>query len=548
MARIDSYVDVLFKQNAERVVFGSDEKATLIVAGRSEVITEKVPPQKVVDLFLSEIVPPALKSEVAQPGRHDFRYDSPHGATRVKVTRSESLLRLELAPDCEPAAAAPPPAPVAPPPVVPERVRAPEPPPVPEAPPAPPGPAPSLWDTTAGSQSGDAPQAPREQPRAPTTPQPATTERPVPTSEARQAMDALFHEMVGQGCSDLHLCSGCPPFFRKDGSMVLLSQQEPMDTARVRELLYAISPAMRLDVFEAHHDADFSYEIAGLARFRANLFMDRRGIGGVFRVIPDEILTAQDLGLSQHILDLCGLSKGLVVVTGPTGSGKSTTLAAMIDHINETRSDHIITIEDPIEFVHPNKRCLINQREIGDHTDGFKPALRAALREDPDIVLVGEMRDLETIEIALETAETGHLVFGTLHTNTAPSTVDRIIDQFATDRQEQIRTMLADSLRGVVAQTLCKKKGGGRIAALEVLIATPAISNLIREGKTFQIPSVMQTGKQVGMLTMNDALLALVQQGLVEPEQAYAKATARAEFKGLLQAKGIALAGATDPE
>jgi twitching motility protein PilT len=220
----------------------------------------------------------------------------------------------------------------------------------------------------------------------------------------------------------------------------------------------------------------------------------------------------------------------------------------MIDLVNTRRTDHVLTIEDPIEFVHPNKRCLINQREIGDHTDGFKPALRAALREDPDIVLVGEMRDLETIEIALETAETGHLVFGTLHTNTAPSTIDRIIDQFATDRQEQIRTMLAESLRGVVAQTLCKKKEGGRIAALEVLIATPAISNLIREGKTFQIPSVMQTGKQVGMVTMNDALLALVQKGLVEPAQAYAKATARSEFKSLLEAKGIQLAGATDPE
>ena len=224
--------------------------------------------------------------------------------------------------------------------------------------------------------------------------------------------------------------------------------------------------------------------------------MDRSGPGAVFRVIPAKILTAEQLGLSQHILNLCHLTKGLVLVTGPTGSGKSTTLCAMVDYINRNRDDHIITIEDPIEFVHENKKCLINQREVQTHTGSFKDALRAALREDPDIVLVGEMRDLETIAIAIETAETGHLVFGTLHTTTAASTVDRIIDQFPADRQAQIRVMLSESLKGVIAQTLCRKIGGGRVAALEVLIATSAISNLIREGKTFQIPSMMQVGKR----------------------------------------------------
>jgi twitching motility protein PilT len=267
--------------------------------------------------------------------------------------------------------------------------------------------------------------------------------------------------------------------------------------------------------------------------------MDRKGMGGVFRVIPTDILTAEDLDLSSHILDLCKLMKGLVVVTGPTGSGKSTTLAAMVDYINRNRSAHLITIEDPIEFVHENKKCLINQREIGNHTAGFKPALRAALREDPDIVLVGEMRDLETVEIAIETAETGHLVFGTLHTNTAPSTVDRIIDQFSTDRQGQIRTMLSSSLKGVIAQTLCKKKGGGRLAALEVLIVNSAVSNLIREGKTFQIPSIMQTGRKLGMVTLNESLMELVTKGLVEPEEACAKAVDRAEFAKLLAARNI---------
>ena len=220
----------------------------------------------------------------------------------------------------------------------------------------------------------------------------------------------------------------------------------------------------------------------------------------------------------------------------------------MIDYINRNRSDHIITIEDPIEFVHPNRKCLINQREIGDHTQGFKPALRAALREDPDIVLVGEMRDLETVEIAIETAETGHLVFGTLHTNTAASTVDRIIDQFPSERQGQVRTMLSESLKGVIAQTLCKKKGGGRVAALEILIVTAAISNLIREGKTFQIPSVMQMGKKLGMSTLSDALLALVVKGLVEPDQACAKAAARSEFRALLSSKGYPVGAAEGPE
>src|SRR5690606_23588789 len=255
--------------------------------------------------------------------------------------------------------------------------------------------------------------------------------------------------------------------------------------------------------------------------------------------IPSKILTAEDLGLSPHILQLCGLSKGLVLVTGPTGSGKSTTLCAMVDYINRTRHDHVITIEDPIEFVHENQQCLVNQREVHNHTSSFKDALRAALREDPDILLVGEMRDLETISIAIETAETGHLVFGTLHTTTAASTVDRIIDQFPADRQQQVRVMLSESLRGVVAQTLLPKIGGGRVAALEILIVTPAISNLIREGKTFQIPSAMQTGKNHGMVMLNDALFELVKNGIVEPRDAYIKAVDKANFETQLTRGGF---------
>jgi twitching motility protein PilT len=260
----------------------------------------------------------------------------------------------------------------------------------------------------------------------------------------------------------------------------------------------------------------------------------------VFRVIPSKILTAEQLGLSQHLLQLCHLNKGLILVTGPTGSGKSTTLCALIDYINRNRHDHIITIEDPIEFVHQNQKCLINQREVRTHTDSFKDALRAALREDPDIVLVGELRDLETVAIAIETAETGHLVFGTLHTTTAASTVDRVIDQFPPDRQAQIRIMLSESLRGVIAQNLCRKIGGGRVAALEVLMVSQGVSNLIREGKTFQIPSMMQVGKSIGMVTLNDALLDLVTRKLVEPDEAMSKAVDKAGFEAMLKRGGAA--------
>jgi len=300
-------------------------------------------------------------------------------------------------------------------------------------------------------------------------------------------------------------------------------------------------PARNKAGFPEGNATDFAHTIEGLSRFRMNYFADRKGIGMVARQIPFAIMSPEKLGIPPKVLDLCYLSKGLVLVTGPTGSGKSTTLATLIDVINERRSDHIITIEDPIEFVHPNKNCLVNQREVHMHTKGFKSALRAALREDPDIVLVGEMRDLETIAIAIETAETGHLVFGTLHTTSAPSTVDRIIDQFPADRQEQIRTMLSESLRGVVSQMLCKKKGGGRVAAYEVLIANSACANLIREGKTFQLKSVMQTGRNLGMQTMNDHLFDLVKQGLVEPEEAFMKSNDKIQFKDVLEKNNIRL-------
>jgi twitching motility protein PilT len=363
-----------------------------------------------------------------------------------------------------------------------------------------------------------------------------------PRTEAPPAIDRLFHGMVQAGASDLHLCVGSVPLIRKDGRMQPLDPALPQLTDDIlARLLDPIMPPVNRKEFGERHDTDFAYEIVALARFRANVFADRKGRGAVFRVIPAKILTAEELGLSSHILNLCKLHKGLVLVTGPTGSGKSTTLCAMIDYINRTRHDHIITIEDPVEFVHQNQLCLINQREVGTHTESFKAALRAALREDPDIVLVGELRDLETVAIAIETAETGHLVFGTLHTTTAASTVDRIIDQFPADRQAQIRIMLSESLRGVIAQNLCRKIGGGRVAALEVLIATQAVSNLIREGKTFQIPSTMQVGKAHGMVSLNDALIELVTKKLVAPDEAHSKAVDKAGFETLLKRVGIEL-------
>jgi twitching motility protein PilT len=338
------------------------------------------------------------------------------------------------------------------------------------------------------------------------------------------SLEELFRTMFEMKASDLHISVGSPPMVRHDGEIKALPGRPNLTGEDTRRLLWPIAPSRNHQEFESRHDTDFAYEIPGLARFRCNFFQDRKGMGGVFRVIPSKIITAEEMGLSKEILQLCHMPKGLVLVTGPTGSGKSTTLCALIDYINRNRTDHIITIEDPLEFVHENKKCLINQRQVGEHTDSFKSALRAALREDPDIVLVGEMRDLETTAIAIETAETGHLVFGTLHTSSAASTVDRIIDQFPADRQGQIRVMLSESLKGVISQLLCKKIGGGRVPVLEVLIGIPSVANLIRESKIFQIPSIMQTGKKYGMSLMNESFADLAKRKIVDPQEAYAKA------------------------
>lgn len=347
-------------------------------------------------------------------------------------------------------------------------------------------------------------------------------------------IDALFNMMKEQGASDLHLSSGNPPIFRLRGEMVRLNFKT-LSHDEIKAILFEILSEKQKAQFEETKDLDFAYEVADLARFRGNIMMQYRGIAAVFRIIPSKILSADDLGLPEGVRRMTNFKKGLVLVTGPTGSGKSTTLAGMIDLINSTRKEHILTFEDPLEFIHQNKMSLMNQRQIGEHTESFASALKAALREDPDVILVGEMRDLITIQLAMSAAETGHLVFGTLHTSTAAKTVDRIIDVFPTDQQEQVRAMLSESLKGVVCQQLLKTADGkGRVAALEIMLGTPAIGNLIREGKTFQIPSIMQTAKKDGMQLMDQHLLDLLKTKKVNPEEAYRCAVDKKQFEQYL--------------
>lgn len=360
---------------------------------------------------------------------------------------------------------------------------------------------------------------------------------------ARERLETLLREQVRRGAADLHLRVGEPPILRLGGDLIRIEDHPILGEDSVARMVHSIMPAKNAAEFDEQWDTDFAYEIAGVSRFRINVLRDRNGVAAVIRTISTTTVTVEEMGVSPEVQQLCALTKGLVLVTGPTGSGKSTTLCALVDLINRSRHDHIITIEDPIEFVHQSKNCLITQRQVGVHTQSFKSALRAALREDPDIILVGELRDLETIAIALETAETGHLVFATLHTSTAASTINRIIDQFPADRQDQIRVMLSESLKGVVSQTLCKKIGGGRVAAREILLVNKAVSSMIREGKTVQINNVIQTQKKLGMETLNDALTNLVKSKTIEAEEAYVKSVEKKEMAFRLRALGYTLDG-----
>ncbi len=348
-------------------------------------------------------------------------------------------------------------------------------------------------------------------------------------------IDALFEYMLEHKASDLHLSVGAEPMIRKHGELEGTGH-EVLTNESMEEWLFEILMDEQKERFIAKKDLDFAYEINSIGRFRANYFFQKRGLSAVFRVIPSNILSVEELSLPKQVLKLANLSRGLVLVTGPTGSGKSTTLAALIDYINRNRKDHILTIEDPIEFVHYNKGCLVSQREIKTHTESFASALRASLREDPDVILVGEMRDLETIELAITAAETGHLVFGTLHTSSAAKTVDRIIDAFPAGQQAQIRTMLSESLKGVVAQQLLKRSDKtGRIAALEILFVNTAIANLIREGKTYQISSIIQMAKADGMQLLDQAIMELLMQKIVLPDEAYIKSNDKKTFERFLK-------------
>ncbi|KWT81170.1 type IV pilus twitching motility protein PilT [Candidatus Magnetominusculus xianensis] len=343
-------------------------------------------------------------------------------------------------------------------------------------------------------------------------------------------IDAFFKLMNEQGASDLHMVAGSQPILRIRGEMERVKYKE-LDNDELKSMLYEIAPEEKIKVYEESGDIDFAYEVPGLGRYRANFFQQKWGVGSVFRLIPSKIATIEDLNIPSVCKKFATLQKGLVLVTGPTGSGKSTTLAAIIDYANKIRKDHILTIEDPIEFVHKSQSCIVNHREVGLHTKSFAAALRGALREDPDIILVGEMRDLETIQLALEAASTGHLVFGTLHTQSATKTVDRVVDVFPANQQAQIRTTLSEALKGVVAQNLFRRiDKKGRVAVLEILIITYAAANLIREAKTPQLASVMQTGKKLGMQTLDDAILDLLQKGWVSPEESYEKAIDKKRF------------------
>ena len=502
MAILDRYLEAMNKQRAEALVFKTGSPVEMVAGGVNRPISSRAASLEQLKALLNETLGGDYEATL-NGGTGDFRYAGPFGSVTISVNTSAEGLIFRVHPAAEQ------------------------------------GEVELELDTSSGwNQGGAAAKSmPTAAPAEPPPPAPAAAH--VTPGAAPTGIDELFHQMLDVKASDLHLKSEKIPMVRIDGSITPLPGRPALEGAHLQQMVFDIMPDRNREEFQATNDTDFAYALGKRARMRCNVFRDIAGVGAVFRQIPQKILTAEDLKLPKAVLDFCTYDKGLVVVTGPTGSGKSTTLAAMIDWINTHRDDHIITIEDPVEFVHKDKKCLINQREVGTQTKGFKAALRAALREDPDIVLVGEMRDLETVAIAIETAETGHLVFGTLHTNTAASTVDRLIDQFPSDRQAQVRTMLSESLKGVVAQTLLKKKGGGRVAALEILIVTPAISNLIREGKTFQIPSIMQTGKQLGMQTIADGMLELVKAGTVEPQEAYDRAINKKEFALLLTRSGF---------
>ena len=505
MAQLDRFLNLLVTNNASALNLSEGEVATVMIKDSARPVMKQALTSAQILNLVREISPSNAPQAMDAQGSTKFDYSSPDGTFEVVLTQNGKIAaRIE------------------------RKVAGSN------------GTQPAVAQTAAAVAAPAATPAPTPKPEAPRV-ETSRAEAPKSSVTANRALDkieALLRTLVGNKASDLHLRAGSPPMLRASGEIEPIAGEAVLTSEDIDIMLNSVMLEQNREEFKEINDTDFAHEIVGLARFRGNALRDRKGTGAVFRAIPAAVVTVEQMGLSQEVQRLCHLTKGLVLVTGPTGSGKSTTLCALIDLINRTRSDHVITIEDPIEFVHESKKCLITQRHVGVHTSSFKHALRAALREDPDIVLVGELRDLETVSMAIETAETGHLVFGTVHTSTAVSTIDRVIDQFPPDRQAQIRVMLSESLKGVISQVLCKKIGGGRVAAREIMLSTPSVSNLIREGKTFQLPSVLQTSRRLGMVTMNDALIELVDSNQVEPQEAYLKATDKVGIIHMLKQRG----------
>jgi twitching motility protein PilT len=522
MAQLDRFLNILVSNNATALIMSEGNVATVTIKDSARPVMKQPLTSAQILTLVREIAPSDHPHALDAQGGVRFEYTSADGTFDVALTQNGKVsARIER----KSAAAN-------------------------GASPAPNGVLPNVEAPKVEAGRMQTPQAEASTAAAAQTSAPKA-EAPRVASTGNRALDrieTLLRTLVSKKASDLHLRAGSPPMLRASGEIESIPNEPILSSDDIDAMLATVMLEHNREEFKELNDTDFAHEIPGVARFRGNALRDRKGTGAVFRAIPAAVVTVEQMGLSQEVQRLCHLTKGLVLVTGPTGSGKSTTLCALIDLINRTRSDHVITIEDPIEFVHESKKCLITQRHVGVHTSSFKHALRAALREDPDIVLVGELRDLETVSMAIETAETGHLVFGTVHTSTAVSTVDRVIDQFPPDRQAQIRVMLSESLKGVISQVLCKRIGGGRVAAREIMLSTPSVSNLIREGKTFQLPSVLQTSRRLGMVTMNDALIELVDSGQVEPQEAYLKATDKVGVIHMLKQRGkdVSFASADD--
>ncbi|MGZ3466515.1 MAG: PilT/PilU family type 4a pilus ATPase [Gemmatimonadaceae bacterium] len=511
MAQLDRFLNLLVTNNGSGLTLAEGDVAKVIIKDSARPVMKQPLTSAQILTLVREIAPAGRPHALDAKGAVSFDYSSSDGAFEVSLTQNGKIVAQIKPKGLQKNGAKPNAAPSQ---TVAAEAVAPT--PVPQS----------------------APPAPRvETARPEPTPMP-TTRVTATGNRALERIETLLRTLVGNKASDLHLRSGSPPMLRLNGEIEAIPNEAILSSAEIDEMLSAVMLEQNRDEFKEINDTDFAHEIPGIARFRGNALRERKGTGAVFRAVPAAVVSVEQMGISQEVQRLCHLTKGLVLVTGPTGSGKSTTLCALIDLINRSRSDHVITIEDPIEFVHESKKCLITQRHVGVHTSSFRHALRAALREDPDIVLVGELRDLETVSMAIETAETGHLVFGTVHTSTAVSTIDRVIDQFPPDRQAQVRVMLSESLKGVISQVLCKKIGGGRVAAREILLSTPSVSNLIREGKTFQLPSVLQTSRRLGMVTMNDALIELVDSKQVEPQEAYLKATDKVGILHMLKQRG----------